>query len=348
MAAGGFRTFVAGETLDEDKINDFLMQGILVFADAAARDAAITAPVEGQFAFRKDDDVVEFYDGTGWEEFSAGGVEFDFLVIAGGGGGGGHSGDPGFSAAGAGAGGYRTSAGTSGGTASAEPANILFSGVNYTVTVGAGGSGGAASGNANGTSGAISRFAEIISYGGGGGGGRDRFGVVGGSGGGGGAIAGLGAAALAVQGFAGSNPVVGADRSGSGAGGGAGAVGANPSGTTGGAGGAGLASTITGTSVTRGGGGGGGGQTGGAGGSGGGGAGGSNVNGSAGTENTGGGGGGAGATTKAGGNGGSGIVVLKYPDNITLTIGAGLTSSTASAGGFKVTQFTAGTDTVSF
>jgi hypothetical protein len=31
-----------------------------------------------------------------------------------------------------------------------------------------------------------------------------------------------------------------------------------------------------------------------------------------------------------------------------LTIGAGLTSTTTSSGGFKVTTFTAGTDTVSF
>jgi hypothetical protein len=31
-----------------------------------------------------------------------------------------------------------------------------------------------------------------------------------------------------------------------------------------------------------------------------------------------------------------------------LTVGAGLTSSTTSAGGFKVTTFTAGTDTVIF
>lgn len=73
MAAGGFRTFVAGETLDEDKINDFLMQGVLVFDDAAARDVAITSPVHGQVVFRKDDDAIEFYDGTGWEGFSAGG-----------------------------------------------------------------------------------------------------------------------------------------------------------------------------------------------------------------------------------------------------------------------------------
>jgi hypothetical protein len=48
------------------------------------------------------------------------------------------------------------------------------------------------------------------------------------------------------------------------------------------------------------------------------------------------------------GNGGSGLVVIQYIDTITLTIGAGLTSSTSSAGGFKTTTFTAGTDTVSF
>jgi hypothetical protein len=59
--------------------------------------------------------------------------------------------------------------------------------------------------------------------------------------------------------------------------------------------------------------------------------------------NTGGGGGGGGSN---GGNGGSGIVILKYPDTITLTIGAGLTSSTTTSGGFKITSFTAGTDTV--
>jgi hypothetical protein len=42
------------------------------------------------------------------------------------------------------------------------------------------------------------------------------------------------------------------------------------------------------------------------------------------------------------------VVILKYPDSITLTIGGGLTSSTSTAGGFKTTTFTAGTDTVSF
>jgi len=72
MAAGGFKTFVAGETLDQDEINNFLMQGMLVFADATARDAAITSPVEGQFAFLKSDDKVYFYDSSAWVEFVSG------------------------------------------------------------------------------------------------------------------------------------------------------------------------------------------------------------------------------------------------------------------------------------
>jgi hypothetical protein len=47
--------------------------------------------------------------------------------------------------------------------------------------------------------------------------------------------------------------------------------------------------------------------------------------------------------------GGSGIVVLKYPDTRTITIGAGLTGTTAApSGGFKVTTLTAGTGNVSF
>jgi len=42
-------------------------------------------------------------------------------------------------------------------------------------------------------------------------------------------------------------------------------------------------------------------------------------------------------------------VILKYPDTRTITIGAGLTGSTAApAGGFKVTTITSGTGTVTF
>lgn len=119
-------------------------------------------------------------------------------------------------------------------------------------------------------------------------------------------------------------------------------------------GGNGLANTITGTSVTRTGGGGGSTTTQGAGGSGGGGAGRDNANGISGDVNTGSGGGGTrspvvGTGGLSGGLGGSGIVILKYQDSITITIGAGLTGTTAApSGGFKVTTITAGTGTVSW
>jgi len=67
MAAGlGFKTFTTGEVLTAGDVNGYLMQGILVFASTAARDAAITAPQEGQFAFTKDNNSLWYYDGAAW------------------------------------------------------------------------------------------------------------------------------------------------------------------------------------------------------------------------------------------------------------------------------------------
>jgi hypothetical protein len=65
-----------------------------------------------------------------------------------------------------------------------------------------------------------------------------------------------------------------------------------------------------------------------------------------GTVNTGSGGGGGRFGT--GGLGASGVVVLRYPATTTITLGAGLTGSTSTVGGDKVTTITAGTGTVSF
>ena len=48
------------------------------------------------------------------------------------------------------------------------------------------------------------------------------------------------------------------------------------------------------------------------------------------------------------GAGGSGVVILRYPAGNTINVGSGLTSSTATDGDFKVTTFTAGTDTITF
>jgi hypothetical protein len=60
----------------------------------------------------------------------------------------------------------------------------------------------------------------------------------------------------------------------------------------------------------------------------------------------GGGGGGGGYPNESAYNGGSGIVIAKYLSNRTLTIGVGLTSTTAITGSYKITTFTAGSDTI--
>lgn len=67
MAAGlGFKTFNTGDVLTASEVNGYLMQGILVFADASARDAAITSPQEGQFAYTKDNNSLWYYTGSAW------------------------------------------------------------------------------------------------------------------------------------------------------------------------------------------------------------------------------------------------------------------------------------------
>ena len=67
MAAGlGFKNFTTGEVLTASDVNGYLMQGILVFADAAARTAAITSPQEGNMSYLKSDDVVYKYNGSAW------------------------------------------------------------------------------------------------------------------------------------------------------------------------------------------------------------------------------------------------------------------------------------------
>jgi len=73
MAAGlGFKTFNTGDVLSAADTNGFLMQGVLVFANAAARSAAITSPHEGQTSYLKDTDVIQVYSGSAWVTKSGG------------------------------------------------------------------------------------------------------------------------------------------------------------------------------------------------------------------------------------------------------------------------------------
>tara|TARA_B110000503_G_scaffold138469_1_gene224723 strand:- start:673 stop:1932 length:1260 start_codon:yes stop_codon:yes gene_type:complete len=273
----------------------------------------------------------------------------EYLIVAGGGAGGGsYSG-------GGGAGGYRTNYG-------GTPLALAIA-TDYTVTVGAGGAGNVT--NGAGGDGGDSKFgvisSEIISAGGGGGGGDgaagSQTGRNGGSGGGGIYVGNPGGTATPTgqgnDGGAGS-PDVSSNAAGAGGGGGAGAAGASSTTkNTGGNGGVGLTNAITVASGTgpfyAGGGGGGiGGSSSGLAGTGGSGLGGngSSSSGSAGTVNTGSGGGGSGGSL-SGGNGGSGIVILRYPDNYTIS---GLSGNTdTSISGVKITTFTnAGTGNIQF
>ena len=74
MAAGlGFKDFVTGEVLTAADVDGYLMQGIWVFASAAARSAAVTSPQEGNYSFLKDTNSTEYYDGSAWVAAGGGG-----------------------------------------------------------------------------------------------------------------------------------------------------------------------------------------------------------------------------------------------------------------------------------
>ena len=337
--------------------------------DTAGRDA-LTASA-GDTIYNSDDNKPQYYDGSNWKNMVDPTIEVDFLVIAGG-----ASGAP-QHGGGGGAGGYRTSYGsdTSGRGSTAESPQTLLSSTNYTVTVGGGGPAFTGTGGSEGTTygneGSNSVFADIISLGGGSGGSwQSHAGESGGCGGGGATASASGGSGENGQGYDGGNGGPNGTGNDHPAGGGGGAGSAGSAGTTGypGAGGNGLASTITGTSVTRAGGGGGGGYrndplssgraaSGGTGGGGNGGLGylgqNQNVAATSATINTGSGGGGNGtySSSHSTGGGGSGIVILRYPNNKTITVGAGLDyldSEEKTDGSDKYVVFTGGTGDVSW
>jgi hypothetical protein len=75
MAAGlGFKDFVTGEVLTAADVDGYLMQGIWVFASATARDAAVTSPQEGNFAYLKDTNVTTYYTGSAWANLDTTGM----------------------------------------------------------------------------------------------------------------------------------------------------------------------------------------------------------------------------------------------------------------------------------
>jgi hypothetical protein len=73
----GYKTFNTGDVLTAAQVQYYLQnQSIMYFADAAARDAALTAPIrqEGMFAYLADTNTTVYYDGTAWQSFGTGDV----------------------------------------------------------------------------------------------------------------------------------------------------------------------------------------------------------------------------------------------------------------------------------
>jgi hypothetical protein len=269
-------------------------------------------------------------------------ISVDYLVLAGGGGvAARHAGA--YYTGGGGAGGIRctTGSGVSGRGGALESAITVVPGNTYSVTIGAGGTGSNAT-NASVTNGGDSIFSTITSLGGGKGYYADNAGFSGGCGSG---AAGndrvlSGGAGTVGQGYDGGS--VNNNNGGPGGGGGGTAsAGGSPAGNNSAAGNGGnaLSNNITGNAVYYGAGGAGSqGYFG-------------NVNGSNGTgwsytNNTGAGGNGLSASTYQ--NGCSGVVILRYSASKNITLGSGLTGSTATVGSNKVTTITQGTGNVSW
>ena len=67
-----FKDFAAGDILTAADVDDFLMrQSIMTFADAAARDTALTDVLaEGMFCYLNDTNAFQYYDGSAWADVS--------------------------------------------------------------------------------------------------------------------------------------------------------------------------------------------------------------------------------------------------------------------------------------
>jgi hypothetical protein len=71
MAITGTRLFVSGEVLTAANVNQFLMRGVKVYADAATRDAAYGGAgeptlEEGEVCYLINTNQVLAYDGAAW------------------------------------------------------------------------------------------------------------------------------------------------------------------------------------------------------------------------------------------------------------------------------------------
>ncbi|MDB4418068.1 hypothetical protein N9262_02330 [Akkermansiaceae bacterium] len=73
MAGLGRKVFAAGEVLTAANVGGYLMdQTVMVFNDAASRTSALGLDVsEGMVSYTKDDNAIQYYDGSAWVNVSS-------------------------------------------------------------------------------------------------------------------------------------------------------------------------------------------------------------------------------------------------------------------------------------
>jgi hypothetical protein len=85
MAGAGYRTFASGEVLTSTNAQTYWMDQVVAkFADATARDAAITSPTAGQHCYLVDVGQTQSYTGSSWAQLGGGGAsgfENTFLLM---------------------------------------------------------------------------------------------------------------------------------------------------------------------------------------------------------------------------------------------------------------------------
>lgn len=70
-----YKVFSNGNTLNASELNTYLMnQSVMTFANAAGRNAALSAPIEGMIAWLDDTNVFTYYNGTTWQNLVGAGA----------------------------------------------------------------------------------------------------------------------------------------------------------------------------------------------------------------------------------------------------------------------------------
>jgi len=66
----GFKIWTTGDLVSASDFNNYIQeQVIMTFANATARDSAVSSPEEGMFCFLADSNTLQFYNGSSWASF---------------------------------------------------------------------------------------------------------------------------------------------------------------------------------------------------------------------------------------------------------------------------------------